>query len=174
MNPALVAALVALAPGDLPYEPTGEVLIVPPGASASFSSDRVVGPVVNLTRMEGGYWAGDILGQNVQLEVTDRAIRGPNFDVHIERKKGAIVVRGNVFATRINVEFGPKEIEGRMGACSIDLAKKRPGIFSGQIGCQRGGLPAVTGATMKLAGDAAAEEPPLPQLAFALIAVLPG
>jgi hypothetical protein len=174
---ALTALLLLLAAPAGAFDATGEIFLSAggPGASAAFDEDRVVGPNVNLTRMEGGAWTGDLRGQNVALEVTDKHIRGPNFEVFLEHEKKVTSLRGNVFGRRYNLEWGEKGLSGRVGNCSLDLVRKRNGMVAGQIGCMRsdGGVPVVTAVNVKFIGQAGQVEPPLPQFAFALLAVVP-
>ena len=88
-------------------------------------------------------------------------------------------------------------------ACSVDVERKAPGVYQGSVGCVvrapplPGGTISVAGpifpddsilpsqisparqqlvtnrATLRLAGDAASPNPPMPQFALALLAVLP-
>lgn len=161
------------------FQPAGEILFVPwgsTGAGVSYSDDRIVGPNVNLTRRDDGGWAGDLMGQNVDLSVTPTRLSGPNFDVHIESKGDELRVRGNAFGVHVSVEVDPKRIAGRSGNCSFDLTRRMPGVFRGEVGCAspRAILPSTGTATLKLAGNAAAREPSLPQFALALLAAFFG
>jgi hypothetical protein len=175
MKGALLLALLLAAPARA-FEATGEVRLglSGPGSSAAFDEGRVAGPNVNLTRIEGGAWAGDIRGQNVALQVTGSRLSAPNFEVTLERSGQATAVRGNVFGRRYHLDATPQGLRGRVGYCSVDLERRRSGLLTGQIGCMRDGrLPVVTRATMKLLGQAGDPAPPLPQFALALIAIFP-
>ncbi len=179
---ACAALLAGLALPALAFDPSGEVQFVASGtlsggAGAAYDAERVVGPMANLTRRDDGGWVGDLAGQNIDLEVSDRKLAGANVDIHLERSADKTTVRGLYFGKRISLELGPKTMSGRVGACSIDLERKAPGVFRGDVGCvdPRGGLmPQTAKATLKLTGDAASTYPPMPQFALALMAVLPG
>ncbi len=174
----LVASVAAAAQTPPPiFQPTGEVYFIGVGgvgSGASYTEDRVIGPNVNLTRRDDGGWAGDLLGQNVDITVTPTRLSAPNFDVHIERKGDELAVRGTVFGQRFSMEMTPRELSGRSGNCSFDLSRRQPGVLRGNVGCTdpRSVFPATATGTLKLSGDAAEREPSLPQLALALIAAL--
>ncbi len=173
----LIAAPLAGGAQSLSFQATGEVFFLgwdSVGSGASYSDDRVVGPNVNLTRRDDGGWAGDLLGQNVDLTVTPTRLRAPNFDVHLERKGDEISIRGIVFGRPFSIEMTPKTASGRSGICSFDLQRRQPGVLRGGVGCTdpRSVFPATATGTLKLSGNAAEREPTLPQLALALIAVM--
>jgi hypothetical protein len=131
---------------------------------------------VNLTRREGGGWAGDIAGQNVSLEVSDRRVSGANVDLHLVAEAGKRTVRGNFFGQRLWLEYSGKKLSGRFGDCSLSLQQRRAGVLEGDVGCieRAGTLPRTAHAILQLAGDAARPEPPMPQFALALLALLTG
>lgn len=170
---SLLAALPAWA-----FEPTGEVIFNGGGvtaAGATFDGDRLVGPAVNLTRDAGG-WAGDLAGQNLHLlwQGKDKLV-GPNVTVVFRKAdNGDVRIEGLWQGTRFRVDIDQKKARGRFGNCSLDMKQTAPGLFRGDIGCQRGRIPQTAKGTLKLLGDAAKYQPDqLPQLALALIAVLP-
>ncbi len=174
---ALLAAPLAGTAQDTSFQATGEVFFLGwdgIGSGASYSEDRIVGPNVNLTRRDDGGWAGDLLGQNVDLAVTPTRLSAPNLDVHGEKKGDELTVRGNVFGRRFSLQKTPKSVSGRSGNCSFDLSRRQPGVMQGEVGCTdpRSVFPATGHGTLKLAGNAAEREPSLPQLALALIAVM--
>ncbi len=173
----LLAAPLAGGAQSLSFQATGEVFFLGwdgVGSGASYSDERVIGPNVNLTRRDDGGWAGDLLGQNVDLTVTPTRLSAPNLDVHLERKGDGLTVRGLVFGRRFSVEMTPKAVSGRSGNCSFDLERRQPGVLRGGVGCTdpRSAFPATATGTLKLSGNAAEREPSLPQLALALIAVM--
>lgn len=182
---SILAAMAALLLGALPaaaqappFEPTGELRFLgygSTGTSASFDGERLVGPTVNLTRREDGTWAGDLAGQNMDLEVSERRVRGPNVSLSLTQKAGRTEVEGIFFNQRFRASMDAKRLHGRFGECSFDLARKRGGRFHGNYGCQRPGasFPSSAKATLSLLGTAADEAPPLPQFALALVAILP-
>ncbi len=177
-----LAALAALAAApafaqETPYEPTGEVRFHAGGlgSGASFSADRVVGPSVNMTRREDGGWAGDLRGHDLDLRATDTRLMGPNVNLLFSQKGDRVEVEGLFFNQRIRVKLDARKLEGRFGACSMDMARSKEGsTFRGDVGCLRAGMPASGKGAIQLLGEAAGSKPPLPQLALALTAVLPG
>ncbi len=173
----LLAAPLAAGAQSLSFQASGEVFFLgwdSVGSGASYSDDRIIGPNVNLTRRDDGGWAGDLLGQNVDMTVTPTRLSAPNFDIHITRKGDELTVRGIVFGRPFNVAMTPKTVSGRSGNCSFDLERRQPGVMRGGVGCTdpRSVFPATATGTLKLAGNAAEREPALPQLALALIAVM--
>jgi hypothetical protein len=177
-RPAVAALLFLVAAGAQAYEPTGEVSFNAGGrgTGASFDEERIVGPNVNLSLMDGGAWSGDLLGNAVDLSVAPDRITGPNVDLHVEMAKGETSVRGNLFGRRVTLETGQKGVQWRMGNCSLDLGRQKSGALQGGFGCVGGGarFPTVTGARMHLIGRAGARDAPYPQLVLALMAVLAG
>jgi hypothetical protein len=171
----VAAALLAGVPARA-FEPTGEVIFSARGAigaGASFDEERLVGPSVNLTRVEGGGWAGDLGGQNLHLTANGDKLVGPNVTVVFERNaKGRIRLQGSWYGTRFRVDIDGKKAHGRFGTCSLDLKQTAPGFYRGDVGCFRGSMPATSRASLKLLGEAATGNS-LPQLALALLAVLP-
>jgi hypothetical protein len=178
----LAAALLAGAPAaaqDRPFEPTGEVRFLGWGATgsgAAFDDDRVVGPSVNLTRRDDGSWGGDIAGQNLDLQLSGRKLTGPNVNLSFQTKDGRTSVEGLFFGQRIRIEFDRKRLHGKVGSCSLDLARKNPQFFQGDMGCIPAGrrIPQTSRANLQFIGNAATDQPPMPQLALALVAILPG
>lgn len=178
--PLLAAAAMAALPAfaqNAPYEPTGEVrfITVGMGAGASFDDDRIVGPAVNLTRREDGTWAGDLGGRDLDLHGSGGKLVGANVSLSYSQKDGRTEVEGLFYGTRIRFSLDAKKFRGRIGACSIDFTRRGGGTYRGDVGCLRAGarLPNTGKARMELLGEAATTTPPLPQLAFALIAILP-
>jgi hypothetical protein len=177
---ALVALLAVPALGqEQPFEATGEIRFVAYGAmgsGASWSAERVVGPAVNMTRREDGGWAGDLLGHDLSLNLDKDRLSGPNVNLLFSQKGGKIAVEGLFYSQRVRISMDAKKLQGRMGECSYDLARTKAGtLFRGDVGCMRQGqrVPAAGKAGVELFGEAASANPPLPQLAIALVAVLP-
>lgn len=160
-----------------PYEPTGEVQFRSRGAmwsGATFDGERVVGPLINVARRDDGSWAGDLGGESTDLTVTSERATGVNVNIQFARKGKATEIQGLLFGQRIRFELTDKRFSGRLGECSFDLKRRRPGLYVGDVGCLSEGVPRTARATLNLSGDAALEDPPLPQVALALIAALPG
>ena len=171
------AATLAGAPSAIAFDAFGEVVFRPRGsmtATASFDDERVVGPVVNMTRMADEEWAGDVNGFDVALHVADGHIDGVSFTLVYARAGERVSVEGLVNGIRVRVTLDAKQMRGRFGVCSIDMKRKRAGLYEGDVGCLRGGsFPTSAKASLELYGLAATADAPQPQLALALVAVLP-
>lgn len=182
------------APAAMPTqgEAGGEVIFLPQGSvgtGATVDSRRVIGPTVSMALAPQGVWGGDLRGRNLVLEISEGRLRGAAFDVSVERAGDTLRLAGLVGNRRVNVQISPKRFQGTLGinGCSFDLPAATPGSYQGFLSCPVPRTPAVsaavasgqrlsvvTSASLKLAGDAARLDPPvLPQLALALLAVLP-
>ncbi|HZZ84010.1 MAG TPA: hypothetical protein VFE30_05695 [Anaeromyxobacteraceae bacterium] len=177
----LAACTLTLAAPALAQElkPTGEVRFLASGSSsssASFDEARVVGPLVNMTRRADGTWAGDLKRRDYDLHLDGDRLHGPNFDVHVSSRDGRTQVRGLVDGKRLSFEMDEKGLSGRFGTCSLDMPRRSPGFFHGQVGCasRKGGLGSTGQAGLAFTGAAGEAVPPPAQLALALAAVLPG
>jgi hypothetical protein len=177
---ALVAGLgVLAATRAAAFDPTGEVLFNASGGGASgatFDAQRLVGPSINMTRRQEGGWAGDVDGQELDLSVAEEAVKGANVNLTLHREGDRTQMQGLWLGRRVQLDVrSSQSVNGHFGRCSIDLERKGPGRFEGEVGCQRraGGMPAVARGTLRLRGEAAQPTAPLPQLLLALIAVLP-
>jgi hypothetical protein len=100
-------------------------------------------------------------------------ITGNGVDLYVVRKNQTLSIQGMYFQRQVWFTIKPNEIQGTTdgGSCSFDLApSERPGFWTGGVGC--GGT--VLQGILQLSGTAAnLAEPAMPQLFFALIAVLP-
>ena len=173
----------------------GEVLFLPLGSigtSASFDARRVVGPNVNMTATSEGVWGGSLGGRNLVLQVAEGRLSGAAFEVTVEREGDALRLAGMVGDRRVGVRLSPQSFQGSVdgGVCSFELSSRAAGTYEGSLVCPARGhagpagapippavtatSPRVTSTTLKLSGDAARlDRPVLPQLALALLAVLP-
>lgn len=143
------------------------------GTSVAFNDLRMVGPRVNMTRDPSGKWGGNIGGREMVLTVVPGKISGDGVDLYVVRKKNTLSVQGMYFQRQVWFTVKPGEIQGTTdgGSCSFDLnPAAQPGWFTGGVGC--GG--AMRMGTLQLTGTAAnLEQPTMPQLILALVAVLP-
>ena len=159
----------------------GEVFFIPsgsPGTSAAFDDRRVVGPNVNMGTSPEGDWGGDLLGRNLVLAITDGRLSGAAFEVVVEREGEALRLAGLLGDRRVSARLSPKLFQGTIdgGVCSFELTREAPGSYRGAVACTVPGVrnPVVNTAQLKLLGDAARlDQPVLPQLALAVLAVLP-
>jgi len=179
---ALPLARAAAQEPDAPFEPTGEIRFRISGGittSASVNASRVVGPVVNMTRREDGTWGGDLLSENLSLRIEDagegkeQKALGSFFTLVQRPQKDGILVEGQFNGVRFRAEVGPKNVKARFGRCSIDAVKKGT-VYRGDVGCLYPGLtlPETGRAVLEFMGELS-DRAPFPQLALALMAVLP-
>ncbi len=154
--------------------PSGSV-----GSGASFSDHSVSGPNVNMATTPEGVWGGDLRGRNLHLELSEGRIGAVALELRVDREGDTLHLSGIFGGQRVNVELSPGRLHGTVdgATCSFDLASEAPGQYRGLVSCppprgQR--LPEATTATFRLLGDAARlDQPVLPQMALALLAVLP-
>ncbi len=171
----------------------GEVIFLPQGSAgtgATFDPEHVVGPTVNMALTADGVWGGDLRGRNLVLEVSEGRLRGAAFDVSVERAGDTLHLTGLVGNRRVNVQLSPKRFQGALdiNGCSFDLPLATPGAYQGFLSCPAPShhtpavssaaattrLPTVTSTSLRLSGDATRLDPPvMPQLALALLAVIP-
>ena len=169
------------APGEVKpsdFKASGEVFFdaQSSGTSVAFSDFRMVGPRVNMTRAEDGSWRGNVGDREMIVKVQPGRITGDGVDLYVVSKPGkvpAISIQGMYFQRQVWFTLKAGEIQGTTdgGRCSFDLTPAQaPGYWTGGVGC---GGNLRTG-TLQLTGTAAdIGAPPMPQLVFALIAVLP-
>ena len=173
----LALAVLAAAPPVHAFDPVGGLDFTVAGltsAGASFDAERVVGPIVNMSRQEEGGWAGDLNGNDMPLAVTPKKLSGAGVSLQIDRSPDALSIEGLFFSHRVRIELTGKKLTGRYGACSFDLKKVKEGLYVGDTGCLRNRtLPTTGQATFRLVGVAASSDVPMPQLALGLLAVLP-
>lgn len=175
---AVLAGAAAAVPAAA-FDPTGEVVFRISGGAASgasFDAERVVGPAVNVAIADDGGWTGDVAGEDVSLEVTDTKITGANVNLTVSSKGDATTIEGLFFGRRVRVTVDGRKLDGRLGACSFEMKRKKPGLYSGDVGCVARGatFPSTAWATMTLTGEASGTPPREPQFALALLGVLPG
>jgi hypothetical protein len=156
------------------FRPTGEVRSSL-GKSASFDAWLVIGPSVNLAYAEDGAWIGSAgaIERGFRLAVKDGTLSGSGVNVSITREAdGTVVIGGMYFQSRYLVRLASGKITGstRGGKCSFELSAQGQGLYQGNLACGR----SVDTFFIHLLGDAArTDDPVLPQVALALLAVLP-
>lgn len=143
------------------YRPTGEVQMYNRGAT--FDAVRVRSPHANLAKRTDGSWGGVIDSEPVDVSVTDTTVRGVQFILTREESApGRLVITGQIKGRlyRFELEEGIARIRGPRQ--SMDFQTRAPienGVAYGPM------------KSLQLRGEAAAENPPWPQLAFALVAM---
>jgi hypothetical protein len=166
------------APGEVKppgFKADGEVFFDAQGAgtSVAWNDFRMVGPRVNMALDAKGNWGGSIGQRDMIVSVKPGRITGDGVDLYVVRKNQTLSIQGMYFQRQVWFTIKPGEIQGTTdgGACSFDLnPAKQPGFWTGGVGC--GGN--VQMGTLQLSGTAAnLDQPAMPQLFFALIAVLP-
>ena len=169
------------APGETrprDFKASGEVFFdaQSSGTSVAFSDFRMVGPRVNMTRADDGSWRGNLGDREMIVKVQPGRITGDGVDLFVVKKvstTSTVSIQGMYFQRQVWFTLKAGEIQGTTdgGNCSFDLNPgPAPGSWTGGVGC--GG--SLRTGTLQLTGTAAnLGEPPMPQLVFALIAVLP-
>jgi hypothetical protein len=145
------------------------------GTSAAFDAWHVRGPGVNLTRAPDGSWDGtagpDMTG--FHLDVKPGRLAGPGVSLSVEKMTdGFVEVGGLFFQDRYWIRISQARLTGSThgGKCSFDLKRATPIMYVGDMAC---GMELVR-VSIDFHGDAGRlEEPILPQLAIALVAVMP-
>jgi hypothetical protein len=157
-----------------PFQATGE-LRSSLGKSAAFDGWRVVGPQINLVRNPDGSWDGTAgpAMTAFHLETEPGVVRGARLAISISRgSDGSFEVGGLFFDERYRFRLSPEALTGnaRGGRCAFELKRASPELYMGDVAC---GLDLSQMSVEFRGGAARVEEPVLPQLALALLAVLP-
>jgi hypothetical protein len=142
------------------YRPAGEVRYY--NRSASFDETRVRSVKCNLQRRADGTWGGVIDGRAIDVSVNDITVRGVDIIVNREESRPGKQVFTAQFQGRIfRFEISDDSVSVRTGSMSANY----PGRLLGE-GVSRFG----PNGELELRGESSLENPPWPQLAFALIA----
>lgn len=143
------------------------------GTSVAWNDFRIVGPTVNMSLDEKGNWGGNIGQRNMIVTVKPGRITGDGVDLYVVKKNQTLSIQGMFFQRQVWFTIKPTEIQGTTdgGRCSFDLnPTNQGGYWSGGVGC--GGQ--VNRGILQFSGTAGnLDSPAMPQLFFALIAVLP-
>jgi hypothetical protein len=156
------------------FQATGE-LRTSLGRSAAFDGWRVVGPQINLVRNADGSWDGTAgpAMTAFHLETGPGVVHGARLAITISRgSDGAFEVGGLFFDERYRFRLSPETLTGnaRGGRCGFELKRASPGLYMGDVAC---GLDLSQMSVEFRGGAARVEEPMLPQLALALLSVMP-
>jgi len=168
-SPGAPVALSPVPPGPvaLEFHASGEVLWAyvrqESTRRASYDGWRVTGPSVSLVRGPDGLWHGTFQGRDALLAAVPGKITGTGIDISVLRQAdGSIAVSGSWLGAPVGFQLAGDRVRGSAGANSFDLWRAGPGMYSNDAA----GL-------LTLAGDAARlEEPVMPQLPLAMLAVL--
>ena len=130
--------------------------------SAAFDDWRVVGPQVNLTRLENGLWSGTLLGVDVRARPSPGKLVGTGVNLSFVRWQGEVIVRGNVGGMPVRVRVAPgagvPTGDGIYCRWNVNLVDCRTGHQAHSAGIRLHGVAALT------------DQPLMPQFGLALIA----
>jgi hypothetical protein len=162
-------------------EVTGGVTFASGGVSsaAAYGPWHVKGPGLELTYAGDGTWRGTWDGAPATFTATQGLLRGPRGTlVQIDDKDGALLVHGYWGGRGVELAVSPRGMKARTepGSCTLELSATGPGTLSGPTGCPGGpGRPATAATgTLLLQGESVlAPRVLLPQVALALLSVLP-
>lgn len=144
------------------FKPTGEVLLY--NRSVSFDAVRVRSPDLNMTKRTDGSWGGIFENQALDVSVTDTKITGVNFLLTREMSDGKRTVITGQFMGRIyRFEFDDQEIMFRAPSKSMNYPGRQIAKDQTTYG-PRGDV--------QLRGEAGIDNPPWPQIGFALMALM--
>ena len=172
MRLPLIVAAVALSACNFPtvmpealnteFKATGEVLLY--NRTASFDAYRVRSPKCNLSRRTDGSWGGMMTDRPLDVSVTDTRISGVEFMLTREKSEGNHTVITGQFQGRIyRFEFDDGQALIRAPNNSITLLGRQVGPQQTTYGPQ---------GNLQLRGEAGGENPPWPQIGFALMAMM--
>jgi hypothetical protein len=144
------------------FKPTGEILLY--NRSASWDAYRVRSPKCNLARRTDGSWGGVMVERPVDVSVTDRRISG--VDLMLTRElsdDNKLVITGQFQGRIYRFELGEQRALFRAPNNAFTLDGRTPGEEMTTYG-PRGDL--------QLKGEAGSDDPPWPQIGFALMAMM--
>lgn len=191
LSPALLAALASLAlgchprpvvtPSSIRFQPTGMVSARPiqsaGSAEAVFDAQHVVSPRVDLTLGPDGRWSGTVDGHAGVLEVGPDRIAGPGVDLRFRDAGGVLSVDGELGGRSVRAALSSRGLAGYSdgGYCGFDFLPLGRDTYRGAYSCPPTGPGhrGVPSAEVRVLGEAASPEPPMPQTALALVSVLP-
>lgn len=144
------------------FKATGEVLLY--NRSVAFDAVRVRSPQCNMTKRTDGSWGGTFNQVPLDVSVTDSKISGVNFMLTREMSDGKRTVITGQFQGRIyRFEFDDNELMFRAPAKSMTYPGRQVAKDQTTYG-PRGDV--------QLRGEAGGDNPPWPQIAFALMALM--
>lgn len=144
------------------FKATGEVLLY--NRTASFDAYRVRSPQCNLSKRTDGSWGGVIAERPIDVTVTDKRISGVEFMLTREQSEGNHTVITGQFQGRIyRFEFDDTRAIIRAPNSSFTLDGRQVGPNQTTYGPQ---------GNLQLRGEAGGENPPWPQIGFALMAMM--
>ncbi|HVO18649.1 MAG TPA: hypothetical protein VMU15_05300 [Anaeromyxobacter sp.] len=158
----------------IPFHPTGA--IASEGLEAVFDAEHVVGSRVEMSLDSGGSWSGTLLGRPAGIEVGPDRIDGTGCHLEVRHRGDLLRLDGVVAGRNVHVTVSRSGLYGYSdgGACAFDYMPLGGGTYRGVYACPPSGmqLSSLRG-EVRMSGAAAAQDPPIPQFALALVSVLP-
>lgn len=144
------------------FKATGEVLLY--NRTVSFDAYRVRSPKCNLSKRTDGSWGGVMIERPIDVTVTDKRISGVEFMLTREQSEANHTVITGQFQGRIyRFEFDDNRAIIRAPNSSFTLDGRQVGQTQTTYGPQ---------GNLVMKGEAGSENPPWPQIGFALMAMM--
>ncbi len=155
-------AMRAAALPEAEFKPTGEVSLY--DRTISFDSTRVRSAQCNMTQRSDGSWGGVLDQRPLDVSVTPTRITGVDFNLTRDTSQpGKFVITGQFQGRIYRFELDDQQAMIRAPSKSLTLPGRLVGENQTSYGAQ---------ANLQLRGEAGAENPPWPQIAFALVAMM--
>lgn len=141
---------------------TGEILLY--NRTVAWDAYRVRSPKCNLARRTDGSWGGVLVERPIDVSVTDRRISGVELMLTREMsEENKLVITGQFQGRIYRFELGDQRAIFRAPNNAFTLDGRQPGEKMTTYG-PRGDL--------QLKGEAGTDNPPWPQIGFALMAMM--
>ncbi|HME89862.1 MAG TPA: hypothetical protein VKE49_00450 [Myxococcaceae bacterium] len=137
------------------FQPTGAIVFA--RGSASFDANRVAGPRINVTKRSDGTWAGTLDDQIVDVTVNGNRLVGSFMTMSVEQSSNGVLITGQWLGRILRFQVTPDQVVVRTPNRSLTLNRKGEGEYG-------------PGGELRLSGEAALLNPPMPQFALAMAA----
>jgi len=142
------------------YKPTGEILAY--GRTSSFDAVRVRSVACNIAKRTDGSWGGTFGERALDVSVDDAHVRGVDFNLNKEDSKpGSLIITGQFQGRIFRFEMNEAQVLVRTSATSVTYPGRVLADGVVKYGPQQ---------NLELRGEASQENPPWPQIGFALMA----
>ena len=158
------AALAAPPAPDAPFVAEGEVDLA--RGSASYDATRVRGPRVNMAVTKDGRWGGNLLSDDVMLEIKPDRISGAGVNLVVKRDPTTISVEGLISGIRVRVKATRDTLVARVGDRQVECTRSAEGYWHVTGGAANIAVIQLKGTANKL------PDVPMPQWIFALIGAI--
>jgi hypothetical protein len=138
---------------------TGEVIVSlgRQNGSAAFDANRVVGPQVNLSRRSDGSWGGQLNGEFYSFTLSPGRLSSANFVLNYEETASGLTMKGHIQGRMFRFEVDNEQLLMHTGdGRALTLPRMSDELFGSD-------------GKVRLEGEAGSQNPPMPQLAFALL-----